>query len=266
MSEENVGIVRANFETWNEGRMDDFRDLFDPDVAVMRFIEEWPGTGPVLGRDAVMAFYEDVRPWDDTTVEPISEFVDSGDQVAVRVLWRASTQGQEVGMELTIVYAVRNGKIARIEFFRDHAEALGAAGLSEWTMSQETLEAFARQIIEAFNHGLDDYMAMHAPDVVVVTAPEWPEGGTYRGLEAARGVWAAIFAEQEMRAGELYDVVVLEDARLLYTVRIHAKGLASGVATTTVFYTVATERGGLISRMELYLNHGQALEAVGLSE
>jgi ketosteroid isomerase-like protein len=129
---ENVEIVRANFETWNEGRMDDFRDLFDPDVAVMRFIEGWPEPGPVLGRDAVMAFYEELRKtWDDTAAEPMGEFLESGGQVAVRVLWRALTQGQEVGLEVTIVYAVRNRKIVRIEFFRDHAEALEAVGLSE---------------------------------------------------------------------------------------------------------------------------------------
>ena len=132
-------------------------------------------------------------------------------------------------------------------------------------MPQEALEAFAVQINEEFNLGLDRYMAFHAPDVVLVTAREWPEAGTYRGLDAVREVWAPIFAAQEMRA-ELEDVVVIDDTRVLYTVRIHARGLASGVATTTVFYPVATERGGLISRLELYLDHGQALKAAGLSE
>jgi hypothetical protein len=32
---------------------------------------------------------------------------------------------------LTGVYTVRNGRIFGLEFFRDHAEALEAAGLSE---------------------------------------------------------------------------------------------------------------------------------------
>ena len=32
MSQENVELVRALFETWNAGDMDAFRDLFDPDV------------------------------------------------------------------------------------------------------------------------------------------------------------------------------------------------------------------------------------------
>ena len=34
-------------------------------------------------------------------------------------------------MELTTVFTVRKGKIVRMEFFWDHAEALEAVGLSE---------------------------------------------------------------------------------------------------------------------------------------
>ena len=34
-------------------------------------------------------------------------------------------------MEFTGVYTVRQGKIRTVEFFRDHAEALEAVGLSE---------------------------------------------------------------------------------------------------------------------------------------
>jgi ketosteroid isomerase-like protein len=130
-------------------------------------------------------------------------------------------------------------------------------------MSQETLEAFARQLVEAFNRGLDDYIALHAPDVVHVTAPEWPEGGTYRGKDAVRDLWAGMFAAQEYRA-ELDDVVVLKDGRVLSTFRVHTTGIASGVATTTVVYSVGTERGGLLARIEYYIDHDRALEAAGL--
>ncbi len=34
-------------------------------------------------------------------------------------------------MELTAVYNVRSGRVATIEFFRHHGEALEAVGLSE---------------------------------------------------------------------------------------------------------------------------------------
>jgi hypothetical protein len=49
-------------------------------------------------------------------------------------------------------------------------------------MSRENVE-IARRFVEAFNLGLDEFMAYYAEDAVHVTAPEWPEGGTYRGKE-----------------------------------------------------------------------------------
>jgi ketosteroid isomerase-like protein len=130
MSQENVEIVRGMLAAWNAREMDGVRDRHDPHAAIMRFIEGWPEPGPVVGRDAVMDFYESMRPWEDDTVEPLGEFLESGGAVLVRVRWRSSTQGQEVGMELTPVYTLRGGKIFMTEFFRDHAEALEAVGLA----------------------------------------------------------------------------------------------------------------------------------------
>src|SRR5947208_2860779 len=131
MSQENIEVVRASLEAWNERRTEAFRDLHDPNVVILRFIEDWPEPAPVAGRDAVVDFYEGVRTGDDSTAEPISDFIEAGGAVAVRVLWRTSIEGQEVGMEVTVVYTMRNGKIAAIEFLRDHDEALEAVGLSE---------------------------------------------------------------------------------------------------------------------------------------
>ena len=131
MSRENVEVVRAMLDAWNTRQMEAFRDLHDPEVVILRFIEGWPEPGPVVGRAAVMDFFEDMRPWEDDTAEPISDFFEAGGAVAVRFLWRASTQGQEVGMEVTGVYNVRKGRVATIEYFRDHAEALEAVGLRE---------------------------------------------------------------------------------------------------------------------------------------
>ena len=53
MSQENVEIVRAFFETWNAGDMDAFRELYDPDV-IVRTVKDWPEPGPFVGREALM--------------------------------------------------------------------------------------------------------------------------------------------------------------------------------------------------------------------
>jgi ketosteroid isomerase-like protein len=56
---------------------------------------------------------------------------DIGDRVAVRQNWRGAGYGPEANLEMTWVGTVREGKIAFVEFFWDHAEALEAVGLSE---------------------------------------------------------------------------------------------------------------------------------------
>jgi ketosteroid isomerase-like protein len=132
MSEENVEIVQASFEAWNAGDMDAFRELHHPD-AVLRMAEAWPEPGPYLGRDAVMREYKQLR---DTwkrgdTSELIGDFIDVGDRVVARFIWRGTGHGPESNIDLTVVYTVRKGSILVAEYFLDHAEALEAAGRSE---------------------------------------------------------------------------------------------------------------------------------------
>jgi ketosteroid isomerase-like protein len=131
MSQENVEIMKASFEAWNAGDMDAFRDLFDPDV-ILRTVEGWPEPGPYVGREAVMRLFEQNRvTWDANTVEAISDFIDGGDRVAVRMIWRGAGHGPGLNLEWTTICMMRKGRIVYQEFFWDHAEALDTLGLSE---------------------------------------------------------------------------------------------------------------------------------------
>ena len=131
MSQENVEIVRANFEAWNAREMDDWGELFHP-RAIMRNPEGWPEPGPQVGREAVIRFIEQLREtWDADVLEVISDYTDVGDRVAVRFIWHGAGRGPEADLEMTGVYTVRDGKIFGLEFFWNHADALEAVGLSE---------------------------------------------------------------------------------------------------------------------------------------
>jgi ketosteroid isomerase-like protein len=111
--------------------MDAFRDMYDPDV-IVRTVKDWPEPGPYVGREAVMRFFEQLRDTLDTSsLVPMSDFIDVGDRVAVRYIWRGAGQGPNLNMELTLVFTIRKGRIFYQEFFWDHAEALEAVGLSE---------------------------------------------------------------------------------------------------------------------------------------
>ena len=131
MSQENVEVVKAALEAWNAGDMEVLRELYDPNV-IVRMPDDWPEPGPFMGRDAVMRQVKQLRDtWDADTLELISDFIDVGDRVAVRLIWRGEGRGPEANMEYTHVYTLRKGKIFGVEFFSDHAEALEAVGLSE---------------------------------------------------------------------------------------------------------------------------------------
>jgi ketosteroid isomerase-like protein len=131
MSQENVEVVRAAYEAWNAGDMDAWADFLAPDV-ISRPPEGWPEPGPFVGREAFVRWCEQLREtWDADALEPIGDFIDIGDRVAVRQIWRGAGSGPEANLEMTWVGTVRKGKIVFVEFFWDHAEALEAVGLSE---------------------------------------------------------------------------------------------------------------------------------------
>jgi ketosteroid isomerase-like protein len=137
MSQENVEIARAAIDAWNAGDMDAFSELCDPEI-IVRPVPRWPEPGPFVGRDAVMRQWKQTREtWDFDTVEPIGDFIDAGDRVAVRQVWRGHAsfegvgQGPESNIEVTNVFTVRKGLIFQQEFFWDHAEALETLGLRE---------------------------------------------------------------------------------------------------------------------------------------
>src|SRR4051812_1097130 len=107
MSQENVEVVRASFAAWNAGDMDALRELYDPKV-VLQPAQGWHEPRPYAGRDAVMSLLARVRAaWDFDAAEPIS-FIDKGDRVVMRYIWRGEGSGPVMNTEQTVVYTLRN--------------------------------------------------------------------------------------------------------------------------------------------------------------
>jgi ketosteroid isomerase-like protein len=130
VSQENVEIVRASHRAWNAGDMVALRELYDQD-AIVTMGRDWPEAGPFVGREAVMRQFEQLREtWDADYLE-CSDFIDAGDHVVFRQVWRGTGQGPELNMDATSVCTVRHGRIVAVQYFWDHAEALKAVGLEE---------------------------------------------------------------------------------------------------------------------------------------
>jgi hypothetical protein len=85
-----------------------------------------------VGREAVVRQLEQLRAtWDANAAEAITDFIDGGDRVVARFIWRGAGHGPAFALEGSAVYTMRKARIFGIEYFTDHAEALEAAGLSE---------------------------------------------------------------------------------------------------------------------------------------
>jgi len=147
MSQENVEIVRrvqpdseadlvelfkaVEDETALEAAVAASASAFADDfVCVFHALSEEPRPGLQGMRDYWLDW---LAPWESYRAE-ITELRDAGDAVLVlsRDFGRRPGMDKEVEMHGSAVWTVRNGKIARAEFFpTDRASALEAAGLSE---------------------------------------------------------------------------------------------------------------------------------------
>ncbi len=276
MSQDNVKIVRAGFEAWNAGDMETVREAFDPDV-IMRTPEGWPEPGPYVGRDAVMRqLLQNRATWDSDTLEPTSDFLDAGDRVAVRAIWRGAGRGPDSSMEFTHVHMLRKSKTVFLEFFWDHAEALETLGQRERAVSLENLEVVRRWFAPWSGDIRAAILECWDPDADYYPVRKFPEARPCHGLEEISQFMAGYldaFTRYESTVKEVYD---LGDDRILTCANLVAEGRGSGIKVESNIYQCWWLRHGRFLRGEDHLTlrgalhalgfEGDTIEAAGLSE
>jgi ketosteroid isomerase-like protein len=105
------------------------------------FVRADVGRATYSGLDGLRAAWLDwLAPWVSYRTE-IEDFIDASDGRVV-VLARDYAYPKGVGAEVSFVgapvWTVRDGKVARIDFYWDRAEGLAAAGLSEQDVHADT--------------------------------------------------------------------------------------------------------------------------------
>ena len=133
-------------------------------------------------------------------------------------------------------------------------------------MSQENVE-IAKRVIDAFNRGdMDEVFALLDPNVRWTTADDEPDPQTYVGHEGVRQLIASLLDIWEqgftMKAHEFIDL----GDRMVMLGQLPVRGQASGVPITEKLAYVFTLKDLLVIRQEEYLDHAEALKAVGLEE
>jgi ketosteroid isomerase-like protein len=126
--EENIEVIRKVGERLNDGDVDGMLELYADDVVLIAG-EHWPDTKPVEGKAAFRESTEDwLSVWQSVELET-DEVEAYGDRVVAHGCWRniGRVSGLDGTMPIHIVFTVRDGRIARLEWFEDHGSAVAAA-------------------------------------------------------------------------------------------------------------------------------------------
>jgi ketosteroid isomerase-like protein len=131
-------------------------------------------------------------------------------------------------------------------------------------MSEEAMNA-VRAAFEPFGRGDFSAVADLPDEFELVLAPEMPDAGTYRGEEARR--WIANWVDSFDRlTQELVKLIDAGDDRVLAEFIQRGWTAGSDVPVELPTWSLSTLRDGELTRMELFMNRNDALEAAGLSE
>ena len=118
----NVDVAKAAYDAFGSGDMETLKGMFTDD-AVWVSSDELPAGGEVNGPDAIItAFGEIPNNWSSFSVSP-EEFIDGGEWVTVRGTQSAGNDKGSFSARYAHLIQIRDGKIARGEFFGDTAKA-----------------------------------------------------------------------------------------------------------------------------------------------
>jgi ketosteroid isomerase-like protein len=130
-------------------------------------------------------------------------------------------------------------------------------------MPEEHVEA-VRRVYEGWAEG--DFSAsvdIFDPHVLLVMRPEFPDAGTYLGIEGVRD-YTRDFLEPWTRITIEAEEITAAGDSVVVAVHQRGTGGGSGVPTEFRYFHVWTFRGDRAIRLESIRERDQALEAVGL--
>ena len=125
---QNAEVIRELIERWNAGDIDGVLDLYAPD-AVTHTGPHWPEQESHRGREAIRASMEEWRSVWEVVEAEIHDLEEFGDKVVTTGSWRIRGGASGVGgeMPIFIVFTLRDGKIAVLEWYENRDTAVAAA-------------------------------------------------------------------------------------------------------------------------------------------
>jgi ketosteroid isomerase-like protein len=130
MSQENVEIARRFHEHFDRTG-EPLWDVVDSEIEV--YDHDIPDAGTYRGLEAYAGWLTNWSEAFEDFAMDLERLVDAGDRVVSLFVMRATGRGSGATVERkdAMISTFRSGKIARVEYFNDQAQALEAAGRSE---------------------------------------------------------------------------------------------------------------------------------------
>jgi ketosteroid isomerase-like protein len=124
-----VELVQSTFVVWGETGEPDWSTMHEQ---VEAYDHDIMDAGEYRGHEGFRRWLEDwSSAWSEFSMEP-EEFIDAGDRVVVVIRMRATGRGSGVQVERqdAIVFEVRDGMTARVDYYNNREQALKAVGLA----------------------------------------------------------------------------------------------------------------------------------------
>lgn len=238
-------------------------DFLHDDVEVHDF--DLPDAGVYHGREGFAQWLADwSEPWDDYRGE-IHDVFDLGDQVASQMHLAARTMNNlEVEREDSQLVTVREGRIAKVEYFGAPETALERAVEPSRAAARKAVHDKVRALYAAaLREDVEGVVAQLAPGYEFYPEAGSPMGPAYRGHEGARDYFREVFEAWEVLAFEVERLVDVGD-EVVALFEMHNRGRGSGVELTGRWAEIWQTSGSELTASRFYQSHDEALAAAGL--
>ena len=125
----NIEVIQELTRLWNAGDMDGMLELYAEDAVTVTG-PHWPEQATSRGRDEIRAGMEEWQAMWETTRVVVDSLEEEGhNKVVATGAWhiRGRASGIEGAMPLFILFTIRDGRVARLEWFEDRDTAVAAA-------------------------------------------------------------------------------------------------------------------------------------------
>jgi ketosteroid isomerase-like protein len=131
-------------------------------------------------------------------------------------------------------------------------------------MSQKNVEVLREAYAGATARGAEGMLESATDDVVWISDPRFPGGGTHKGKENVRRWLDQLWIYEEFSI-DVEEIVDLDDNRALGITHCHAVP-PDGPEADWLWCHLVSFRDGLISQAQSFLDRHSALEAAGLPD